>query len=224
MAVTSEIISTPVITNVTENNPTVCGGTGSLIFTFTGVTNGTYNIAYDDGSFNNVSVSGNSATVNAPAGTYNNLTITVNTCPSASGVNASLSDPPTPAAPTVSVQNNCGESVLTASNYTGTLLWSTGATTSSITVSAAGDYTVTQTIGGCTSDAATATAAPKTVPVITNVTENDPIFCQGTGALGFTFTGVPAGIYNIAYDGSSFAGVRCSLECSNCTCIGWYLQ
>lgn len=53
----------------------------------------------------------------------------------------------TPPAPTV---YKCGN-ILTASGYTGTLLWSTGQTTNPITVSGSGTYTVTQTIDGCTS-------------------------------------------------------------------------
>jgi hypothetical protein len=40
---------------------------------------------------------------------------------------------------------------LTAASFTGSLLWSNGATTSSITVTTAGTYTVTQTVNGCTS-------------------------------------------------------------------------
>jgi hypothetical protein len=56
-----------------------------------------------------------------------------------------------PAAPTVSVVNNCGSSTLTAGSFTGSLLWSTGATSTSITVTTAGTYTVTQSVNGCTS-------------------------------------------------------------------------
>ncbi|MBN2635113.1 MAG: hypothetical protein JXR61_02500, partial [Prolixibacteraceae bacterium] len=41
---------------------------------------------------------------------------------------------PTPPTPTISVNDSCGVSILTASNYTGTLNWSTGETTESITV------------------------------------------------------------------------------------------
>jgi hypothetical protein len=84
--------------------------------------------------------------------------------------------------PTVSAQNNCdGTSVLTATNYTGTLLWSTGETTASITVNTAGNYTVTQTLGNCTSPAGTGTAAPKTKPAtpVVIVTNN----CNGTSIL-----------------------------------------
>jgi hypothetical protein len=50
----------------------------------------------------------------------------------------------TPATPIVTVSNNCGNSVLTTSGSN--LLWSTGETTASITVTAPGVYTVTQTV------------------------------------------------------------------------------
>ena len=56
--------------------------------------------------------------------------------------------------------NNCGHSVLTASGFTGTLLWSTGETTESITVTTGGPYTVTQTVNGCTGDAGSGLAEP----------------------------------------------------------------
>ena len=69
-----------------------------------------------------------------------------------------------PVAPVVTVVNNCGSSLLTASGYTGTLLWNTGATTASITVTAAGTYAVTQTVNGCTSPARSGTSAPNAVP------------------------------------------------------------
>lgn len=68
----------------------------------------------------------------------------------------------TPSAPAVSVQNNCGESVLTASGSN--LLWSTGSSASSVTTSNAGIYTVTQTITGCTSPPASIEANPISIP------------------------------------------------------------
>ncbi len=190
-------------------NPASCQESGSINFTFTGVPDGTYSIYYDGGNFNGVSVSGNKATVQADAGAYNNLVISVNGCVSADGKNVALSDPNPPSKPTISVANNCGESVLTASNYTGTIKWSTGETSKSITVSDAGIYSVTQTVNGCTSDAATATAAPKNAPVL-SVAENDPENCGAPGSLNFSFTGVPNGTYTIAYDGGSFTGVSVS--------------
>ena len=68
-----------------------------------------------------------------------------------------------PSAPTVSVVDNCGNSILTATGAAGaTFLWSTGASTSSITVTTAGTYTVTQTVNGCTSPLRSSVAGPKT--------------------------------------------------------------
>ena len=73
--------------------------------------------------------------------------------------------PPTPG---VTVTNNCGNSVLTATGTTGNLLWSTGAITPSITVLSAGAYTVKQTVSGCASATGNAVAAPKVKPVLSS--------------------------------------------------------
>ena len=107
-----------------------------------------------------------SITVSIP-GTYS-VTQTVNGCTSAPGSNVAA---PTagPATPGVTVQNNCGSSLLTATGTTGSLMWSNGATTPTITVSTGGTYSVTQTVNGCTSAAGSNTAAPKVVPATPNV-------------------------------------------------------
>ncbi|WP_320111887.1 T9SS type A sorting domain-containing protein [Draconibacterium orientale] len=206
LPVNFEILSRPIITTLTKIDPPTCQGLGSLDFTFTDVPDGSYTISFDDGTFNNVTVSSGTASVAAAAGTYNNLQITVNGCTSAPGINASLSDPTPPPAPTISVQDNCGESVITASDYTGTLLWSTGETTESITVTETGSYSVTQTLNECISEAASVTAAPKTVPTLA-VTKTDPLECGEMGSLNFTFTGVPDGTYSITYDAGIFSEV-----------------
>ncbi|WP_321998179.1 T9SS type A sorting domain-containing protein [Draconibacterium orientale] len=206
LPVNFEILSRPIITTLTKIDPSTCQGLGSLDFTFTDVPDGTYTISYDDGTFDNVVVSSGTASVTAAAGTYNNLQITVNGCTSAPGINASLSDPTPPPAPAISVQDNCGESVITASNYTGTLLWSTGETTESIIVTEAGSYSVTQMLNECISDAASVTAAPKTIPTLA-VTKTDPLECGEMGSLNFTFTGVPDGTYSITYDAGTFSGI-----------------
>ncbi|MBB6611285.1 hypothetical protein H7F15_09575 [Pontibacter sp. Tf4] len=93
-----------------------------------------------------------------------------------------------PAAPTVTVVDNCdGTSTLTASNYTGSLLWSNGATTATITVQAAGTYTVTQTVNGCTSAPGSGVAAPGTTP---NAPGTSPVsYCVGETAVALTATG-----------------------------------
>ncbi len=70
-------------------------------------------------------------------------------------------------APVVTVVNNCGMGTTTLSTTAlGSLLWSTGATTSSITVSKAGSYTVKSTLNGCVSALGTGVANPITAPLI----------------------------------------------------------
>jgi hypothetical protein len=71
--------------------------------------------------------------------------------------------------------------LLTASEYTGTLLWSTGESTASITVQTAATYTVTTTnASGCTSlqGSALPLKTTPTAPVV-NVVNN----CDGTSTL-----------------------------------------
>ncbi|MFE3871227.1 T9SS type A sorting domain-containing protein [Flavobacterium sp. ZS1P70] len=98
------------------------------------------------------------------AATYTVTQTATNGCASLSGSGTSAPKT-TPGTPTVSVVNNCdGSSDLTASDYTGSLLWSNGATTASIHVTNAATYAVTQTVNGCVSTSGSGTSAPKTTP------------------------------------------------------------
>jgi uncharacterized protein (TIGR02145 family) len=110
--------------------------------------------------------------------------------------------PVTPPAPVVTVVNNCGNSVLTASGYTGTLLWSTGETTVSITVTSAGVYTVTASDGGCTSisGAGTVTVVDSYIPSQPSAIVGAAGVCVGTSqtysvtnVAGVTYTWVLPG-------------------------------
>ncbi len=92
--------------SATRTNPSTCGGNGSINLTFTNVPDGTYTIDYEDVSaspqtFTNVSVSSNAAIINAPAGTYNNLSLTLSGCISTGFPDILLEDPTPPALPTV---------------------------------------------------------------------------------------------------------------------------
>src|SRR4029077_16625731 len=98
---------------------------------------------------------------------------TVNGCTSSSGSGVAAPSNLNVSAPTVSVVNNCGNSTLTATSFTGSLLWSNGATTSSITVTTAGTYTVTQTVNGCTSPSGSGVAAPQAIPLAPTVSVVD---------------------------------------------------
>jgi subtilisin-like proprotein convertase family protein len=128
-----------------------------------------------------------------------------------------------PSAPLVSVTNNCGSSLLAATGSN--LLWSTNETTSTITVSTPGDYTVTQTIGGCTSSQVTIAATPASAPTISQGSITEPTTCGGSNGsitvlgsgngtliwtgvnsgnasvtLPFTISGISAGSYSIQFD------------------------
>src|SRR5205085_4873751 len=78
------------------------------------------------------------------------VTQTVNGCTSEAGSGISVFRS-VPGAPIVGVVNNCGNSVLTASGFTGSLLWTNNATTPSITVTNSASYSVTQNVNGCVS-------------------------------------------------------------------------
>jgi hypothetical protein len=83
--------------NATANiPPLVCGGTGNILFDFSNVPDGPQTIDYDGGSFPNVMVVSSQALVAAPAGAYNNLTITINGCTSIGDHDQIFSDPGTP--------------------------------------------------------------------------------------------------------------------------------
>ncbi|MBL4585430.1 MAG: Ig-like domain-containing protein, partial [Flavobacteriales bacterium] len=106
------------------------------------------------------------------------VTQTVNGCTSLA---ASASGTPyaTPSKPSLSVADNCGYSILTATG-TGSILWSTGETTPSITVTGSGSYWVEVTVdNGCvgTSDTVTVEVYELPTPVIT--TDGPPSFCVG---------------------------------------------
>jgi len=176
----------PTITNAGTTEPSVCsamdatatiGGMGSGIVSWTGTNSGSISISLPG------TVSGLSA------GTY--IFIYNNGC-SSNNLTVNISDPSAPATPIVTVQDNCGNSVLTA---TGTnLLWSDGATTSSITVTTAGTYSVTQSSNGCLSQVASGIAAPNSNPIVSF--GNLPTVCQNTPAFALTGGSPVGGTYS----------------------------
>jgi hypothetical protein len=97
----------------------------------------------------------------------------------------------------VNVVDNCGSSDLTASNYTGQLLWSNSETTPSINVTTGGTYTVNQTVNGCVSPNGSGVAAPKTIPTVylgDDVTLcTDQTVLLDAGNPGATYSWTPGG-------------------------------
>ncbi|MDP5011908.1 MAG: hypothetical protein NWQ47_11820, partial [Crocinitomicaceae bacterium] len=177
-------LAQPIITQGILVNPTLCGATNGSI-TVNGA--GTGNISWTGAA----SGSANGITLpylipNLGAGAYS---ITFTASCSSIPLSISLVDPAAPSAPVVTVTNNCGNTVLSA---TGTgLLWSTGATSTSITVTTAGTYTVTQTVGGCTSAPGSGVSAPIAIPsapvvTVTNNCGNSVLTVTGAGLLWST--------------------------------------
>ncbi|MEI2748943.1 MAG: SdrD B-like domain-containing protein [Ferruginibacter sp.] len=127
------------------------------------------------------------------AGTYT-VTTTVNGCTSEAG-SAVAAPKSTPATPVVTVTNNCGNSVL-STTATGTLLWNTGQSTASITVTTAGTYTVTTTVNGCISIAGSGIAAPKAIPTAPTVGAIiQPTCSVATGSV--TLSNLPSGSWTL---------------------------
>ncbi len=117
------------------------------------------------------------------AGT-SSVTQTDGGCTSLSG-SATAAPIAIPSTPIVTVSNNCGNSILTASGA-GPFLWSTGETTVSILVTSANSYSVTQTFGGCISSYGIGVAAPNSIPAIPVVAVVDNC---GTSVLTTSATG-----------------------------------
>ena len=75
---------------------------------------------------------------------------------------------------------------MTASGFTGTLLWNNGATTTNITIATAGTYTVTQTVNGCAGATGSGIAAPKIIPSAPSVAVVNNCGSSILTASGFT--------------------------------------
>lgn len=160
------VTNAPVITAGTISSPSSCGASnGSAVVNGSG----TGVVSWTGTSSNTVSgVTLPYTMTGLAAGTYN---VTFNSGCTSNTLTVNVSDPSAPAAPTVSVVNNCGSSTLTASGSG--WIWSTGATTASINVTSGGTYTVSQTVGGCTSANGSGVASPMAVPATPIVTVVD---------------------------------------------------
>lgn len=213
--------------NITSVNPTVCGGNSGSI-SISGLLNSTvYTFQYNKNgqpAFINVVTNGSGIALisNLTAGNYSDFVLT-----NASGCSSLpfigpviLTDPNAPSPPsgltanpnpicvgltvTLSVTNNPGANYAwTASSANAGLVSASSNTTSMVPISA-GTFTVsvTQSIAGCTSPAATVTvivtAGPAT-PTAGNVTSVNPGVCGGTNG-SISISGLVANSsYTIAY-------------------------
>ncbi len=207
-----EIRGNPVPTGISPTvitqpaSQTICAGT---TVSFTSAANGTpapavqWQVSTNGTTWTNIT-GATSATLSFSATTAENnkqyRAVWTNSEGSVNSNAAILTVNAIPSAPGISVVNNCGNSVLTATGTIGNLLWSTGASTPSITVTASGTYSVTQTLNGCTSASGSGVAAPKATPVL-------------SGNLTATATSGAAFTYNAAsiIAGTTFAWSRATV-------------
>jgi hypothetical protein len=100
--------------------------------------------------------------------------------------------------PGVSVVNNDGNSVLTATGYTGDLLWNTGETSESITVYDCGKYSVSQKVGDCFSLSGVGVAKPYNI--VLDVINGPESVCSGETAV-YSIDPVEGAKYSWELDG-----------------------
>ena len=201
------------ILNISPTAPDICTG-GSVPLTATGG-NGTFTWSPALG----LSATSGAVVTASPAATitYTVTSSTASSCPITKNVTVTVN--PLPPAPVLTVTNTCGTATLTVTGATGTLTWSDGGTGNPRTVTTAGSFSVTQTIGTCTSAASNiVTAAPAAVPLSPTAAITQPTCSTTTGSIvvsapiganleysingstyqaSKTFNSVTAGNYNI---------------------------
>ncbi|HRN90893.1 MAG TPA: PKD domain-containing protein [Ferruginibacter sp.] len=211
------VFQSPVITAATGSNPTQCAAANGSI-ALSGLTpNTSYTVSYTSASgTNTVTLTSNGSGVinitGLTAGSYSNITVTASGCASLPAGPVSLSDPSAPAAPVANSNSPIcsGQTLnLTANNVSGgTFAWTGPGGFSSTTqnpvipnatTGASGTYSVTVTVNGCTSPAATLPITVNATPFITAASSNSPL-CTGeqlqlsstvnyAGTLTYSWTG-----------------------------------
>ncbi|MGV3609535.1 MAG: T9SS type A sorting domain-containing protein, partial [Fluviicola sp.] len=170
----------PAVPTITASGPTTFCAGGSVVLTSSSASN---NFWSNGATTQSITVSN--------SGTFLVQVIT-NGCSSGSSAPKTVTVNPTPPAPTIvtgTTESICaGSSVTLTSSSTGGNLWSTGENTQSITVSAAGSYSVTVTDGnGCVSPASPSTVVTvNPIPAAPVISAGGPTsFCSG-GSVALT--------------------------------------
>ncbi|MEI2709276.1 MAG: hypothetical protein V9E96_09720, partial [Chitinophagaceae bacterium] len=181
------------------NHPLNCNtATGSIVIKGL-TTGGSYTIKYNNSAgqqtINNVVAAGDSVKIsNLTSGTYSNIFVILNNCPSASVGPFTLVDPNPPATPTASSNTPiCSGNALNltaATTTTGAIQYnwsgpnnftstSQNPTITAATTAASGTYSVTATLNSCVSAAGTVVVLVDSTPVAPIVSSNSPL-CFGS--------------------------------------------
>jgi uncharacterized protein (TIGR02145 family) len=229
-----EVYSNSVSANVTASGPlSICQG-NSVTLTANSGTGYTYQWKKDGV---NISLATASTYVASAAGSYTVQVTNSSGCNALSTASVvTVSTPPTISVNSATICSGAS-ATLTAipSPSGGTYLWSTGATTSSITVSptSSTNYTVSYTLGSCPASTATGTVTVNPVPT---VSVNSATICSGatatltatpstsggtyawsTGATTQTITASSAGTYTVTYTLGTCSSTSATATVSNYT-------
>jgi hypothetical protein len=183
--ITITVHANPTTPTISAGGPTsFCTG-GNVVLTS----------SYSSGNMWSTSATTNSITVSS-SGTYTVTETDVNGCMSTSApTTVSVSSAPVPTVSVAGPTTLCaGQTVTLTSSTSDTYLWSNGATTSSITVSTAGTYTVTTTNSNPCNGVGTSSGT--TVTVNANPTAAGGISGQTGMTLTFSNTSTGATSYN----------------------------
>lgn len=225
-SVSVSVIANPTLAAGVTVNATTCGGAnGSIPFTTTNVSNGSYQLSYTGaGSPKTVTVSNNLFSLTGLSiGTYSGFSMTANGCTASDATPKTVSNPPSPVLTSGAITNAtvCGAfdgSIAFSTSYvpSGTYQLSyTGAgSPKTVTVSnnafvlaglSAGLYSnFSITANNCTGiDATSKTVAHSLMPTLAAGTVTPSATCGGTdGAIAFTTTNIPSGNYQLSYTGT----------------------
>ncbi|MGG9972298.1 gliding motility-associated C-terminal domain-containing protein [Ferruginibacter sp. SUN002] len=206
------IPTSPATPIVTVTDPTCITPTATIT-----VTNSTAGLLFSIDGINYTNTNGIFSGI-APGTNYSITSKNAARCVSspATGTIGSL---PTLTAPVLSVVNDCGKSIITATGFSGTLVWSDGGTGNPRTfLTATGPITATQTSGTCSSPASNAVSTAPAVGLGPNL-GNDVFLCPGEkvvlnpgsfdqytwqdNSIGKTFTVTQSGIYKVTVRNNS---------------------
>ena len=157
---------------ITAGGPTTFCAGGSVTLTSSSATGNTW------------STGATTQSITVSAGGSYTVTVLSGSCSSTSAATV-VTVTPLPPAPTITPSGPTsfctgGSVTLTSSSATGNV-WSTGATTQSITVSTSGTYTLTVSASGCTSAPASTTVTVNPLPPVPTITAGGPTtFCAGS--------------------------------------------
>jgi hypothetical protein len=223
---TVTVSAVPTLVAGLPTNPTTCGGTnGSIAFTTTNFSNGTYSLSFTGaGSPKTVTITSNTLTLSGlSAGAYSNFSIVNNGCTANDPTVKTLTDPAVPAlvAGTATNPTTCGGtngSITFATtnlpdgtyslSFTGTgspksiTVTANAFTLSGLAAGAYSNFSITN--NNCTgTDATIKTLINPPTPTLLAGTATNPTTCGGTnGSIAFATTNLANGTYSLSFTGT----------------------